>query len=83
METKDFIEFAAPLGVGGLLAAFVFLVAWRELRKLGEEQKQDKKILIDLVSAVMVIVTKNTASTDTNSAAIYELRRELSNHRRE
>lgn len=78
METKDLIQFAAQLGVGGLLAAFMFLVAWRELKKLVEEQKDDKKILMDLVSTVMVMVTKNTNSTDSNTAAVNELRRELS-----
>lgn len=81
METGDLIQFAAQLGVGGLLAAFMFLVAWRYVTKQVEEQKEDKKILMDLVSAVMVIVTKNTASTDSNTAAVNELRRELTEHR--
>lgn len=81
METKELIQFAAQLGVGGMLAAFMFLVAWRYVTKQVEEQKEDKKILMDLVSNVMVVVTRNTSSTDTNTAAITELRRELMIHR--
>lgn len=84
MDTKELLQWAAQLGVGGLLGAIIFLVAWRELKKLLEEAKEDKKILMDLVVNVMTVIAKNsesintnTSSTNTNTATLNELRRDL------
>lgn len=84
MDSKELLQWAAQLGTGGILAGLIFVVAWRELKKLLADAKDDKKILIDLVSNVMTVVAKNsesintnTRATDTNTATLAELRREL------
>lgn len=77
MEVDRLVQFGATLGVGGVLAAFIFMVYHRAMTKFIEEGKEDKKLLVDLVTNNTIVITKNTASTDNNTAALNELRREL------
>lgn len=77
MDTKEILQIAANLGVGGLIGALIFLVAWRELRKLLEDSKQDKQILINLVGATNTMNANLQNVVDNNTDAINELRREM------
>ena len=101
-QTTELLKIAAQLGVGGLLAAFMFIVAWRYVTHQVQETKEDKKILIDLVSGITTVITKNTSAsedhttvvrdmqaslqeikrtTENNTVALNELRRELAGRR--
>jgi len=80
MDTEGLFKYAAQLGVGGLLGCFIFIVAWRYVTRQVEEGKEDKKILIDLVANITMVITRNTSATDNNTIAISEMQRTTANN---
>lgn len=80
MDPEDLFKYAAQLGVGGILGAFIFMVAWRYVTQQVREGKEDKKILIDLVANVSSVITKNSSITDNNTTAIADMERAIANN---
>lgn len=68
-DLKQILQVAAQLGVGGLLAALVFIIAWKTVTKILNETRDDKKILIDLVGAIRVELAENRAVIAANTTS--------------
>ena len=77
-DYKEIFQFAAQLGVGGLLAAFIFMVYNRAMQKQAADSKGREELLMSIVTNNTAAITKNTSVCEANIAVTNELRHDLS-----
>lgn len=74
---KEFLQWAVQMGVGGALAAFIFLVYNRTTAKHEADSKGREELLMAIVTNNTAAITKHTSMIEANIAVTNELRRDL------
>ena len=73
MPDVEFLKFAAPLGVGGVLALVMFLVYRKDMRYMAELHLAQLEAWKGQTEILVAVVKDNTTAL---SALVTELRRE-------
>ena len=72
---------AANLGVGAFLATLIFVFAWRTVRSLSEQQREDRQLMENRLSAVTDAYNKTTQENTRILAEIYTWLRIKNGHK--